>query len=75
MKGSSLHFLHTESINVLGLGVSGVGEVRKKHITAEVLDKEYCQVTFTSFLAQVHSTIDNKHNSKKTLHYTPKYHI
>merc|ERR1711915_154598 len=42
-EGSSLHFLHTESINVLGLGVSGVGEVRKKHITAEVLDKEYCQ--------------------------------
>ena len=40
-----MHFLHTESRAGLEL-VDQLGN-RKKHITAEVVEKEYCQVTFT----------------------------
>merc|ERR1711890_202025 len=40
-EGSILHFLHTESTAALGLAPPG--GVRKKQITAEVVDKEYCQ--------------------------------
>ena len=41
-QGPALHFLHTESRASLGL-VDQQGN-RKKQITAEVVDKEYCQV-------------------------------
>merc|ERR1719431_2477743 len=40
-EGTVLHFLHTDSIATLGLVEAG--GVKKKHITAEVVDKEYCQ--------------------------------
>ena len=40
-QGTVLHFLHTDSIATLGLVEAG--GVKKKHITAEVVDKEYCQ--------------------------------
>ena len=40
-----MHFLHTESRAGLEL-VDQLGN-RKKHITAEVVEKEYCQVTVT----------------------------
>ena len=40
-QGPSLHFLHTESVGSLGLGT---GTARRRQITAEVVDKEYCQV-------------------------------
>ena len=39
-EGPGLHFLHTESL--AGLGLLEAGQ-RVKHITAEVVDKEYCQ--------------------------------
>ena len=39
-----MHFLHTESRAGLEL-VDQLGN-RKKHITAEVVEKEYCQVTW-----------------------------
>ena len=40
-----MHFLHTESRAGLEL-VDQLGN-RKKHITAEVVEKEYCQVRVT----------------------------
>eukprot|EP00092_Neocalanus_flemingeri_P034467 GFUD01037478.1.p1 GENE.GFUD01037478.1~~GFUD01037478.1.p1 ORF type:complete len:1402 (+),score=479.73 GFUD01037478.1:84-4289(+) len=40
-EGTVLHFLHTESISTLGLVEAG--GLRKKHITSEVVEKEYCQ--------------------------------
>jgi len=40
-EGSVLHFLHTES--ALSLGLNTPGAARKKQVTAEVVDKEYCQ--------------------------------
>merc|ERR1712183_1055310 len=40
-EGTVLHFLHTESITTLDL--VEVGGNRKKYITAEVVEKEYCQ--------------------------------
>lgn len=40
-EGTVLHFLHTDSIAMLGLVEAG--GIRKKHITAEVVEKEYCQ--------------------------------
>merc|ERR1711915_78615 len=40
-EGAVLHFLHTDSITTLGLVEAG-GR-RKKYITAEVVEKEYCQ--------------------------------
>ena len=40
-QGAVLHFLHTDSITTLGLVEAG-GR-RKKYITAEVVEKEYCQ--------------------------------
>jgi len=40
-EGTVLHFLHTDSISTLDLVEAG-GR-RKKHITAEVVEKEYCQ--------------------------------
>jgi len=40
-EGSVLHFLHTDSAISLGLAVPGAA--RKKQVTAEVVDKEYCQ--------------------------------
>lgn len=40
-EGTVLHFLHTDSIATLGLVEAG--GVKRKHITAEVVDKEYCQ--------------------------------
>ena len=39
-EGNIMHFLHTESIEEMGLGT---GSSRKKYITAEVVEKEYCQ--------------------------------
>ena len=42
-QGPALHFLHTDSRAGLDL-VDQQGN-RKKHITAEVVEKEYCQVT------------------------------
>ena len=41
VQGPSLHFLHTESVSSLGLAT---GTARRRQITAEVVDKEYCQV-------------------------------
>jgi len=41
-EGSVLHFLHTDSALSLGLGLQP-GTARKKQVTAEVVDKEYCQ--------------------------------
>ena len=41
-EGSILHFLHMESVDQLGLGMDN-GAPRKKTITAEVVEKEYCQ--------------------------------
>jgi len=40
-EGTVLHFLHTDSIAMLGLVEAG--GIKKKHITAEVVEKEYCQ--------------------------------
>ena len=42
LQGSSLHFLHTESVAALGLSPTG-SAARKRHVTAEVEDREYCQ--------------------------------
>ena len=41
-QGSSLHFLHTESVAALGLSPTGAA-ARRRHVTAEVEDREYCQ--------------------------------
>ena len=41
-EGSILHFLHTESVESLGLSLER-GVPRKIQITAEVVEKEYCQ--------------------------------
>jgi len=41
-EGSILHFLHTDSIENLGLQWEP-RQARKKYITAEVVEKEYCQ--------------------------------
>jgi len=41
-EGAVPHFLHTESIDQLGLAAER-GVTRVRHITAEVTDKEYCQ--------------------------------
>ena len=43
-----MHFLHTESRAGLEL-VDQAGN-RKKHITAEVVEKEYCQVRLSIIL-------------------------
>merc|ERR1711953_217540 len=40
-EGPALHFLHTESLS--GLTLMDQQGHRKKHITAEVVEKEYCQ--------------------------------
>jgi len=42
-EGSSLHFLHSESLHSLGLLPPGAEGPRKKQVTAEVIEKEYCQ--------------------------------
>ena len=41
-QGSSLHFLHTESVAALGLSPTG-SAARKRPVMAEVEDREYCQ--------------------------------
>ena len=41
-QGSSLHFLHTESVSGLGLSTATT-TARRKQVTAEVVDREYCQ--------------------------------
>jgi len=41
-EGSILHFLHTDSVDQLGL-VPERGQPRTRHLTAEVVEKEYCQ--------------------------------
>ena len=41
-EGALLHFLHTDSVEALGLAAER-GVPRRRHITAEVVDKEYCQ--------------------------------
>ncbi|XP_041357355.1 RB1-inducible coiled-coil protein 1-like isoform X2 [Gigantopelta aegis] len=40
--GTTLHFLHTECLELLGLK-TGQGESRKSWVLAEIIDKEYCQ--------------------------------
>ncbi|KAH9363475.1 hypothetical protein HPB48_005992 [Haemaphysalis longicornis] len=40
--GPSLHFLHTDCLDVLGLKTAP-GTVRKGWVLAEVIDKEFCQ--------------------------------
>jgi len=40
-EGSTLHFLHTDCLDQLGLGVER-GVPRKKYSVAEVVEKEYC---------------------------------
>ena len=54
-EGPSLHFLHTDSLSTLGLATKDSGKdsskepardsslARRKQVTAEVVDKEYCQ--------------------------------
>ena len=46
-EGPSLHFLHTDSLATLGLATKDNSKdsslVRRKQVTAEVVDKEYCQ--------------------------------
>ena len=56
VQGPSLHFLHTESVGSLGLGT---GTARRRQITAEVVDKEYCQVGVLSVLycSVLHCTV------------------
>ena len=46
-ESSSLHFLHTEGITGLGLK-----DARRKQVTAEVVDKEYCQVNISFWLVE-----------------------
>lgn len=48
LQGTVLHFLHPESVEGLGLIVEK-GIPRKKYITAEITDKEYCQVRTAQF--------------------------
>lgn len=38
--GAALHFLHSDSLEPLGLAAGGGA---RRYVTAEVLDKEYCQ--------------------------------
>merc|ERR1711992_184668 len=40
-EGPALHFLHTESLSLLALVDQQGG--RRRHLTAEVAEKEYCQ--------------------------------
>lgn len=46
-EGPSLHFLHTDSLATLGLSSKETTKdsslARRKQVTAEVVDKEYCQ--------------------------------
>jgi hypothetical protein len=43
---SHFHFLHSDSIGPLGLAATTTP--RKQYITAEVVEKEYCQVAILS---------------------------
>jgi len=44
VEGSVLHFLHSDCLDDLGLSKDkGGGEERKRFLTAEVVDKEFCQ--------------------------------
>ena len=46
-EGKVLHFLHSDSAELLGLSAdptaASSGAAAKRHTTAEVVDKEYCQ--------------------------------
>jgi hypothetical protein len=48
VQGTVLHFLHTDSVEGLGLSLER-GIPRKKYITAEIVEKEYCQVSTVKF--------------------------